>query len=128
MANTEFWSPLTRSQYEEGRDRRLEAEQIEPKSWYTVAHTIDDSVGPTYAAEFLVEAKSIVPIDDLFEIAAYLLDADGQKVGDPEKSLIRRDGLVIEPGEPEAEGYLLDASEKLGLGPLAVNETVLLQR
>ncbi|HET6864187.1 MAG TPA: hypothetical protein VFH37_03260 [Candidatus Saccharimonadales bacterium] len=127
MANTEFWSPLTRSQYEEGRDRRLAAEQIEPKIWYTVAHTIDDSTGPSYAAEFLVEAKSIEPIDDLFVIAAYLLNADGQKIGKPETSLIRRNGLIIEPSEPTAEGYLLDAAEKLGLGPLAVNETVLLQ-
>jgi hypothetical protein len=55
------------------------------------------------------------------------LDADGRRVGKGD-SLIKPDGLIIDSSDASAEGYLLDASEKLGLGPLVVNETILLQR
>jgi hypothetical protein len=128
MAGKEYWSPLTRGQYEDGRDRRLHADEIEPSSWYSAAHIghpLDDL--SCYAVEYLVEAASIRPIDDLFVIDAYLLDADGRRVGKGD-SLIKPDGLIIDSSDASAEGYLLDAAEKLGLGPLVVNETVLLQR
>lgn len=128
MAKELFYSPLTREQYEEGRQRRLHPYEIENGQVVTsprISHP-EDRIG-SYAVEFFVEILFVEPNNEIFDVGLWLLDADGQRVS-KKRSDLKDDGIIYNPNNPSIEGYFLAATDKLGLGPLAVNETLTLSR
>lgn len=126
MASEQYWAPLSRTEYDDGRELRLRPDSINAKNWYKSRHIGEplDELG-CYALELLVEVVSIRPIDNMYVVDAYLLDADGQKVGKGD-SLFTDDGLIVETGKPATEGYFLDAAEGLGFDLPVAEDRLLL--
>lgn len=125
MANEEYYTPLTQTEYEEGREQRLYPEDIEPEVSYNLRHTTDPShnVG-FYALEMLVVVIEIRPIDDKFVIDAIMLDKDGRKPKEMD-TLFTEDGFVIDEKLPLVEGYFSDALNGLDLSPSGTRDRVL---
>jgi hypothetical protein len=100
---------ISEAEFRKGMDARLFPDEIEDDTWYKTRETCDDAkkLG-CFALEAITQVKYIEPGDAVNDLYLQLLDADGQLVGDEIKVVVNEEGVIYDPQDPSAEGYLIE--------------------